>query len=367
MKTALLIPTYQPKANVLPFLSSFRGDEFDLFLLVDDGSGEAYVNEINSIYQKTCFEVLSYPVNKGKGAAIKTGIEHLLSREDSPDVIVTADSDGQHLYEDILRVRDEALSHPDALVLGVRDFSGKDVPKRSRAGNRISSFYVRLQTGEKLGDTQTGLRAIPRCLYPQAVEIEGSRYDYEFNFLIDAIKEHELRTIPIDTVYEDNNAGSHFHAVKDSLRVYRPFFVQLLLTLACWAADLGIFYLTYEALSPTHGGRLAAIAFAATLAKLVAGTAHTLGVCRFATPNQKLRTTKAMRYGVTIGFALLLEISWTYAFASRTFGALPTMAITEIALAILTYFTITFLRGIKRRENHERQITTLRLHRLDRD
>ncbi len=367
MKTALLIPTYQPKAGVLPFLSSFKGDEFDLFLLVDDGSGEAYCNEIKAIWQKTCFEVLSYPVNKGKGAALKTGIEHLLSREDRPDVIVTADSDGQHLYEDILRVRDEAMANPDALVLGVRDFSGKDVPSRSRKGNAISSFYFRLRTGEKLGDTQTGLRAIPARLFPLAVEIEGSRYDYEFNFLIEAAKENELRTIPIATVYENNNAGSHFHAVRDSLRVYKCFFLQLLLTIVCWGLDIGLYALLYETLSPSASGRLAAIALAATLAKLIAGGAYILGVSYLATPSKKSRYAKASRYGIVMAIALALEISWTFAFATRTFTSLPTMILTQITVAVLIFFTNLLLRTITRRERHEKQVTHLRLNRVDRN
>jgi hypothetical protein len=75
---------------------------------------------------------------------LKTAFRFLKDHHPEIQGVVTADGDGQHAYEDILRVRDELSSHPDSLVMGVRDFSGKDVPKHNRIGNRLSALYFRL-------------------------------------------------------------------------------------------------------------------------------------------------------------------------------------------------------------------------------
>ena len=116
----------------------------------------------------------------------------------------------------------DALSaNPGHLVLGARDFAGEDVPARSAFGNRITSALFRLGTGISCSDTQTGLRGIPPALLPLAQRVKGDRFDYEMNFLAEAVRVAPLITIPIETVYEKGNAGSHFRPVRDSLLIYR--------------------------------------------------------------------------------------------------------------------------------------------------
>lgn len=115
---ALLIPIYEPTDRVLPFLKQFLEGEFDAFLVVDDGSGEKYADIFESIRKETVFTVLSYEGNKGKGYALKTGMKELISKYPNLDTIVTADGDGQHLHEDILKVAEKAKENPFALVLG---------------------------------------------------------------------------------------------------------------------------------------------------------------------------------------------------------------------------------------------------------
>ncbi|MBQ5504575.1 MAG: hypothetical protein IIT95_05720, partial [Oscillospiraceae bacterium] len=82
-------------------------------------------------------------------------------------------------------VRDEMDARPSELILGVRSFTGDGVPRRSRTGNRLTTFVFRLMTGIRLSDTQTGLRGIPRMYFETALKVEGGRYEYEMNFLLD--------------------------------------------------------------------------------------------------------------------------------------------------------------------------------------
>ena len=79
--------------------------------------------------------------------------------------MVTADADGQHAPEDILNVARAAAAHPGALVMGARQFS-EQVPLRSRLGNNATKIVMRIVAGQRLSDTQTGLRGIPARLLP---------------------------------------------------------------------------------------------------------------------------------------------------------------------------------------------------------
>ena len=245
MKTALVIPIYQPCDKALPFLRSIDPSSFERIVIVDDGSGEKYKHIFDEIAKLENFVVLSYPLNHGKGYALKTGFKYV--KDNLPEVkgIVTADGDGQHALEDILRVRDELEKQEGKLVLGARDFTSEDCPKRNRFGNRFSSRYFKISTGVKIKDTQTGLRGIPSNLFELAINTVGDRYEYEFNFLSDAVKEAPLSEITIKTIYDDN-ANSHFHVIKDSARIYKVPLLYLAVALSSFLIDFGLFALIHH-------------------------------------------------------------------------------------------------------------------------
>ena len=238
---ALLIPIYEPTDKVLPFLSQFQKGDFDVFLVVDDGSGDDYAAIFAEAKEKTVFPVLSYPTNKGKGHALKTGLRKLLSDHPDLDFVVTADGDGQHTREDILKVRDFAAKTPSKVILGSRDFSS--APPKSASGNKWSARYFTLSTGVKIRDCQTGLRAIPHEAFDMALHTYGNRFDFEMNFLLPASREFGILEVPIQTIYEDGNRGTHFRPVADSLLIMRTPIAYLIVGLLSFATDMIAFYL----------------------------------------------------------------------------------------------------------------------------
>ena len=120
MKKAVLIPISEPTDKVVPFLSNFKKEDFDYFLVVNDGSDKEKFGPIyDQIAQETVFEVIGYETNKGKGHALKYGMEYLFKKDDI-DFVITADGDGQHTHPDILKVRDFTENNPNNLVLGSR-------------------------------------------------------------------------------------------------------------------------------------------------------------------------------------------------------------------------------------------------------
>ncbi len=223
-QTVILIPAYKPDAALPPLCETLTSMGYAV-VCVDDGSGADF-NEIfeNAAQHAT---VLRYEQNRGKGGALKYGFHHILTHPAFSDRggIVTADADGQHKPEDIRRVSD-ALEENGGAVLGVRRFTGK-VPFRSRFGNALTRWVFALSSGLRISDTQTGLRGFPLPLAADLAEEDGDRYEYEMNVLFRLAEDHTPVTeIPIATVYENNNKGSHFNPVRDSARIYKAIFAR---------------------------------------------------------------------------------------------------------------------------------------------
>jgi glycosyltransferase involved in cell wall biosynthesis len=210
---AILIPAFNPDGKLIALLEKLSG-RFQRIVLVDDGSVQG--REFFPLAEKYVEKILVHPVNQGKGAAIKTGLAYF---QGSCDVI-TADADGQHTPEDIVKVADALKLQREGLVLGVRSFTGK-VPFRSRFGNWWTRWFFFLMTGLLIRDTQTGLRGFPAALQQRLLQIPGNRYEYEMAMLADA-KNPAAKPVqvPIETVYIDANATSHFNPLLDTVRIY---------------------------------------------------------------------------------------------------------------------------------------------------
>jgi len=171
--------------------------------------------------QQAGAQVLRLPVNHGKGHALKLGLRWVLDHRPGEGV-VSADCDGQHTVADIRAVAAGLSAADDALVLGVRSFTGQ-VPWRSRFGNSFSRAVFALATRLRVTDTQTGLRGYPAGLLGWACEVPGDRFDYEQRVLLAATGDGvPVREVPIETVYLEANRSSHFRPVLDSLRVLAP-------------------------------------------------------------------------------------------------------------------------------------------------
>lgn len=220
----ILIPAYQPTAAVLDHVRALLAAGLQDILVVDDGSGRAYAPVFDRLRQLEGCEVIGYAKNRGKGSALKYGFAHIRRTRRPCQVVVTADCDGQHNAGDILRTAQDAAAHPGQLVLGVRNFTkaadGTPVPLRSRFGNCCSSLVFWLLFHFWLPDTQTGLRGFSASLLERFEQVPGSRYEYETGVLTFCMRERiPLQMLPIATVYENQNEGSHFHPLQDSARI----------------------------------------------------------------------------------------------------------------------------------------------------
>lgn len=218
-KVVVVLPVYQPGRRLVELVTDLRTTTDAAVVVVDDGSGPDSEEVLRQVPDLGA-TLRRLDRNRGKGAALKEGFRHVLAAYPGRDV-VCADADGQHRAPDILRVA-ESVRESGAIVLGVRRFDG-DVPLRSRLGNTVTRTVFNAITGGSLQDTQTGLRAFPQVLVDWLLTIPGERFDYEMGVLVDAVRNgHPIQQVTIPTRYMNGNASSHFGALLDSVRTYRP-------------------------------------------------------------------------------------------------------------------------------------------------
>jgi glycosyltransferase involved in cell wall biosynthesis len=238
----VLIPAFKPDRKLLTVVEELSSQpEIAGVIVVDDGSGPGFRELFQQVSALPNVQLLIHSVNLGKGAALKTGLNFAAVSYPESLGVVTADADGQHTTEDILRVAAALRATPRHLVLGARRFD-TDVPFRSRFGNTLTRAIMRAVTGQKLTDTQTGLRGIPLDFIPKVLVLRPTGYDLELEMLVACRNTgRPIREIPIQTIYLEGNRSSHFNPMRDSMRIYFVFVRFAGVSLATAAIDNGIF------------------------------------------------------------------------------------------------------------------------------
>lgn len=241
----VLIPVYNPDEKIMSKFLDELTKKFKNIVFVNDGCNKKHKKYMDALEEK--YPVIKHNVNLGKGRGLKNGINYILNNYPKCKVIVSADCDGQHSVKDIIHVANVAKENDDSLVLGVRDFSDKLVPTRSKFGNVLTRNVLYSLVGVRVSDTQTGLRAMSLDVAKKLIAIDGERYEYETNVLIETKnKDIPLMEVIIDTIYINDNKTSHFNPVKDSLRVYKMFASYIFFTFLAYLIEVFVFAKTYN-------------------------------------------------------------------------------------------------------------------------
>jgi uncharacterized protein (DUF2062 family) len=181
-------------------------------LIVDDGSEPP----VAPLVADLPVEVLGHEVNQGKAAAIHTAARHLHER--GARHMITLDADGQHDPEDLPRMMEAIRRHPDSLIIGVRDFEQGTVPASSRFGRAFGNFWVRLQTGTRVHDIQSGFRAYPLAVLKH-LPCRSQRYAFEVEVVVRALWGGvHVQEVGVQVHYpKPEHRSSHFHKLRDNL------------------------------------------------------------------------------------------------------------------------------------------------------
>ena len=250
----IVIPSLNPDQRFLDFILSLkteREDNRSLFIdiiVVNDGTKSEllhFYDEANDIYP---FTLLTHATNLGKGRAMKTAINHVLNLYPSIKGVLFADSDGQHLATDCFNCIQLSHHHPDALILGVRDFDDKNVPTKNKVGNIITRNVFHFLCGIKVSDSQTGLRVIPQSFLQPLMNIQGERFEFEMYMLL-ATKDFQIpiQEQAIATVYEKESYTTHFNPIRDSIKIYTIFLKFLFSGISSFLLDsiLFLFFISF--------------------------------------------------------------------------------------------------------------------------
>ena len=224
LNPVVLIPAYNPDKELINLVTTLKKDHPEQKIIVVNDGSKSEFDAIFKLLQGQNIIVLAHDFNRGKGEALKTGMRYYLAHFSENQGVVTADADGQHCVEDIISIRQALIEHPDFLHIGVREFSQKDIPLRSRLGNNLTRILFKLATKTEIRDTQSGLRGIPTALIRELIESKTSRYEFEFEMFFVARKfQIPIKQTAIKTIYINQNAASHFNPLLDSLKIYYIF------------------------------------------------------------------------------------------------------------------------------------------------
>ncbi len=190
-------------------------------VVVDDGSGD----DTASVAASTGAAVLRHPVNRGKGAALRTGFGAALAMP-GISAIVMLDADGQHDPDEVPRFAEAFAAGAGELVIGDRMQVTGSMPRLRVFTNRFTSAVISLIAKQRVPDTQNGYR-LAGCALLRRVELASERYEIESELIVKASRAGaRIASIPVSTIY--GSERSAIHPARDTLRffslVFRSFF-----------------------------------------------------------------------------------------------------------------------------------------------
>ena len=307
MKPVIIIPALNPDEKLIKLVKKLKKSSLPI-VIINDGSKEECNAIFDTLESKFQCDIFKHIKNLGKGAAIKTGIRYVSARYSESCGYVTADADGQHAADDILKVAEALEKNLDSLILGSRNFSETNVPFKSRWGNRITSTVFLICVGKRCLDTQTGLRGIPKEFTHICLSVPGDRFEYEMNMLLEfARNKISFVHVPIATIYLENNKSSHFNPIIDSVRIYFNIFKYSISSLGSAVIDIIAFTILINLIF----GKTSAGIFAATVvARCMSGCVNFMLNKHWVFKSENEHGVEMIKYLAL--FCCQMMMSWTF-------------------------------------------------------
>ena len=214
LRCVVIMPTYNNAGTIAKVISDVKEFAADV-IVVNDGSTDTTAEVLASI---DGIRVIDYPKNKGKGYALKLGLQQAYNW--GYRYAITIDSDGQHYADDIPTFIDKIEEKPDSLLIGARNLTAENMPSKNTFANKFSNFWYKVETGQVLSDTQSGYR-----LYPlerlQNIHFITRRYEFEVEIIVRAAwRGVNVENVPIKVYYPPvEERISHFRPLQDFTRI----------------------------------------------------------------------------------------------------------------------------------------------------
>lgn len=216
MSDCILIPAYNAEQTLRGVLLEVTTLGYPV-AVVDDGSTDATSAAASGLP----VTLLGHAVNKGKGAALRTGFHWAL--KNGFEGVVTLDADGQHDPTAIPRLLAEADKNGYDCLLASRHGQFEEMAGLRKVWNRFGVWCMRKRTGFEITDSQSGFRYY-RATLLKAVQLEKSGYDLEMELLMKAWKAgFRLGSLPVPARVADGRSTSHYRAVQDTWNICMTF------------------------------------------------------------------------------------------------------------------------------------------------
>lgn len=214
LNCCVIIPTYNNERTLARIITETL-EYTSGVIVVNDGSTDNTSSILHGFPQ---IKVISLPVNKGKGNAIREGFRAAIAA--GFRYAITIDSDGQHFTEDYIRFLEKAEDHPDSMIVGARNMEQESVPGTSSFGHKFSIFWYRIETGYRIPDVQTGFRLYP-LEHLRDMRLYSNKYELEVEVLVRlAWKMVPVKSVPVKVYYAPREERvSHFRKFRDFTRV----------------------------------------------------------------------------------------------------------------------------------------------------
>jgi len=224
LKVCVIVPTYNNEKTLKRVLDSVLSFTSNI-IIVNDGSTDS-TSEILKEYSHLV--QIHHAKNSGKGRALRNGFKKAI--ELNYNYAITIDSDGQHFASDIPTFIENIEKELTTLLIGSRNMTTEDIPKKSSFGNKFSNFWFWFETGNRLEDTQSGYRLYPLQSIPSTYFT--NKFEFEIEVIVrSAWKGIPVRNIPIQVLYDPTERVSHFRPFKDFTRISILNTVLVLITL----------------------------------------------------------------------------------------------------------------------------------------
>ncbi len=196
-KVFIVIPCYNEEKVIKKVIKDIKNEGWKNIILVDDGSTD---NTLQKAKEEKVF-VLRHVINRGKGAAVKTGLEFAKTKD--ADIVVTIDGDGQNNPKEIKKMVKKIEEGFD-VVMGTRFKKKKNkIPTFNKLANKFANVLIFLVYGIMVSDSQSGFRAYSKKAL-KLLDLKMDRYEFDSE-VIREIARNKLKytEIPIDVFYTE--------------------------------------------------------------------------------------------------------------------------------------------------------------------
>jgi len=210
----VVIPAYEAAGTIGAVVAGARRHLPDL-LVVDDGSTDG----TQAAAADAGATVVRHPSNRGKGAALRTGFDWMLSR--GAGAVITMDADRQHDPDDLPGFIEAFRARRPDLIIGSRQADFFAMTPGRRFGNRFSCNALEFFSGLRIPDSQSGYR-LHSASFLRMLRFKSQAYDAEIEVLLEAARHRRrIETLPITVRAIDGTATSHFRPWLDTWRIIR--------------------------------------------------------------------------------------------------------------------------------------------------